>query len=722
MKTRPPRLEISFVVSALVAAVWIVGGGAASQTPVALDGDDIGGIVASRTGPEAGVWVIAETTDLPTKFAKIVVTDAGGRYVIPDLPNATYTVWVRGYGLVDSEKVSARPGQSLDLTAVPAPNAREAAAYYPADSWFSLLRVPPKSAFPGSGLHGNGISERIETQTEYVNRVKGCFLCHQLGNQKTREIPPELGEFDSHADAWARRIQSGQAGPWMSRDLAAIGAPSALGMFADWTDRIAAGEYPTETPPRPAGLERNIVISMWDWGRETSVVHDEISSDRRNPRLNADGKVYGVDEGLDLIVWIDPETHEADERELPLREGERPWASIFGDRVLEPSPYWGEELYWPGPGWTHNPMMDEKGRVWMTHTFRNPGNSPDFCTEGNKFAEYYPMRMAIKQAAVYDPETDETTLVDTCFGTHHLQFGEDADSTLYFSKSGNVVGWIKTKVWDDTQDIERSQGWCPAVVDTNGDGQITVWTEPNEPFDPTKDRRFNISPYGNVVNPVDNSVWWATESGFPSHIGRLELGPNPPETCKAEIYELPMNHPDIPGEYFVARGVDVDRNGVIWAGLAGSGHIASFDRSKCQLLNGPTATGQHCAEGWSFYEAPGPKIADTAINADWFYLTWVDQFDTFGLGANTPMVPGVNGDSILALLPETEEFIRLRVPYPMGFYPRGMDGRIDDPDAGWKGRSLWANFGSVLNWHLEGGKGTRSKAVKFQLRPDPLAK
>ena len=161
---------------------------------------------------------------------------------------------------------------------------------------------------------------------------------------------------------------------------------------------------------------------------------------------------------------------------------------------------------------------------------------------------------------------------------------------------------------------------------------------------------------------------------------------------------------------------------MIWAGLAGTGHLASFDRSKCQVLNGPTATGQHCAEGWTFYEAPGPKITDTAINADWFYLTWVDQFDTFGLGANTPMVPGVNGDSILALQRETAEFIRLRVPYPMRFYPRGMDGRIDDPDAGWKGRSLWANFGSVLNWHLEGGKGTRSKAVKFQLRPDPLAK
>jgi len=72
---------------------------------VAIDTDDIGGIVTSSKGPEAGVWVIAETTDLPTKFRKIAVTDDSGRYVIPDLPDAKYQVWVRGYGLIDSEHV-----------------------------------------------------------------------------------------------------------------------------------------------------------------------------------------------------------------------------------------------------------------------------------------------------------------------------------------------------------------------------------------------------------------------------------------------------------------------------------------------------------------------------------------------------------------------------------------------------------------------------------------
>src|ERR1044072_7905488 len=107
----------------------------------------IGGVVTSRTGPEAGVWVIAETTDLQTKFAKIVVTDERGRYLVPDLPSANYKVWVRGYGLVDSPKVDAKPGASVNLTAVIAPSAKAAAQYYPPMYWYSMLRIPDDTSF-----------------------------------------------------------------------------------------------------------------------------------------------------------------------------------------------------------------------------------------------------------------------------------------------------------------------------------------------------------------------------------------------------------------------------------------------------------------------------------------------------------------------------------------------------------------------------------------------
>src|SRR6266496_6251920 len=114
---------------------------------IAVDNDDIGGVVTSAKGPEAGVWVIAETKDLPTKFVKIVVTDDRGRYLLPDLPKANFNVWVRGYGLVDSPKVQAAPGKVLNLTAVVAPNPRAAADYYPAGYWLSLIRVPEKILF-----------------------------------------------------------------------------------------------------------------------------------------------------------------------------------------------------------------------------------------------------------------------------------------------------------------------------------------------------------------------------------------------------------------------------------------------------------------------------------------------------------------------------------------------------------------------------------------------
>src|SRR5499427_8843136 len=119
---------------------------------VRIGDTDLGGVVTSAQGPEAGVWVIAETTDLPTKFAKIVVTDDFGRFVLPDLPQSTYNVWVRGYGLVDSPKVTATPGKIMNLKAVIAPSPHAAAQYYPAGYWFSLIRVPAKSEFPVRGL------------------------------------------------------------------------------------------------------------------------------------------------------------------------------------------------------------------------------------------------------------------------------------------------------------------------------------------------------------------------------------------------------------------------------------------------------------------------------------------------------------------------------------------------------------------------------------------
>src|SRR6516225_4859315 len=244
--------------------------GPQSVAAPAIDADDIGGVVTSRMGPESGVWVVAETTDLGTRFAKMAVTDDYGRFVIPDLPKATYRVWVRGYGLVDSPKVSTEPGKTLNLTAVIAPSLQAAAQYYPAIYWASMIRVPDRSKFPGTGADGNGIPVGVTSQDVWLNRVKtnGCGNCHQIGNYATRTIPEAFGHFDSSIAAWARRLQSGPAGGDMSFFMAGLLTPEGghLKALADWTDRIKAGEIPSATPPRPVGIERNLVVTVRDWG------------------------------------------------------------------------------------------------------------------------------------------------------------------------------------------------------------------------------------------------------------------------------------------------------------------------------------------------------------------------------------------------------------------------------------------------------------------------
>src|SRR5262249_54124359 len=144
------------------------------------------------------------TVDLPTKFVKIVVTDESGRYLLPQLPQATYKVWVRGYGLVDSAPITTTPGKTINLTASVAPSPRAAAEYYPAIYWFSLLHVPEKNEFPGTGAKGNGIPENMKNQGQWLHLVKtdSCWSCHQLGDKATREIPKHLGHFDSSTAAW----------------------------------------------------------------------------------------------------------------------------------------------------------------------------------------------------------------------------------------------------------------------------------------------------------------------------------------------------------------------------------------------------------------------------------------------------------------------------------------------------------------------------------------
>jgi hypothetical protein len=690
---------------------------AAQQAPaVAIDNDDIGGVVTGANGPEAGVWVIAETTDLPTKFIKTVVTDDQGRYVVPDLPKAKYKVWVRGYGLIDSPKVDGEPGKTVNLTAVKAPDEKAAAHYYPPIYWYSMLKVPAANEFPGTGAQGNGIAEGMKSQPMWVNNIKttGCMSCHALGTEGTRTISKNLGEFKNSAEAWERRIQSGQAMTQMVNVLNRLG-PHALKLWGEWTDRVAAGDLPFDKPARPQGVERNVVITSWDWSTPTGYMHDLISTDRRKPTVNANGKLYGApEESTDYFPVLDPNTHTATQLKHPVRDPKTPSSKAS---PMAPSPYWGPEPIWDSQTSIHNQMMDEKGRVWMAARVRPPAN-PDFCKQGSDHpsAKVFPLQSANRHLSMYDPASEKFTLISTCFPTHHLIFAEDGNNTLWASSGvtgPGAFGWLNRKMFEETGDEVKSQGWSPFVLDTNGNGKRDAYVEPNQPSDPAKDQRVEANFYSVAVNPVDGSVW-GTQLGYPGRVVRVAPGSDPTHTALAEVYEPPF-----PG--YGPRGGDIDRNGVFWASLA-SGHLGKFERSKCKVLNGPTATGKHCPEGWTLYKFPGPQFKDVKDegSAEASYYTWVDQYNTFGLGANVPIATGNMSDAYFALV--DGKFVTIRVPYPMTFFTKWAEGRIDDPNAGWKGRSLWATDSTRTVFHVEGGTENRPKVYRMQLRPDPLAK
>ena len=713
---RKPVLLSALTVFAIAALLFAAAGAQQQAASVAIDPDDIGGVVRGPNGPEAGVWVIAETRDLPVRYIKSVVTDDQGRFVVPDLPKARYSVWARGYGLVDSDKTTSEPGQTVNITAKAAPDEKAAAHYYPAIYWYSMLHIPTEAELQNKDLFRANM-----TQRQWIGSMKniGCVGCHQLGQLSTRTIPPSLGQFKSGEDAWHRRVQSGQAGAMMLGQMNNLG-PGSFKLYGDWTDRIAKGELPKVKPQRPQGVERNIVVTLRDWMNEKQYLHDLISSDRRHPTVNANGPVYGSPEySSDTMPILDVVENKATTFKLPVRDPQMPLSLGPGHaaalELLQPSPYWGPEQLWDTRANNHNSMFDKEGRLWLAATVRAPEN-PAFCKAGSDHpsAKAFPTERAVRHLAMFDPKTKKYSFVDTCYGTHHPQFGYDANDTLWTSGGGPVLGWLNTKQFLQTGDAAKAQGWTAFILDTNGNGKRDEgYTEPGQPIDPAKDARVVTPYYAVMPNPVDGSIWGAM-IGNPGAVVRVMPGPNPPATALTEVYNVAA-----PG--FGARGGDIDGNGVVWVSLA-SGHMGEFDRRKCKgPLNGPKATGDHCPEGWTLHKYPGPGFEGIGDNsAESSYYSWVDQHDTFGLGRNVPMSTGNLNDGIIAYA--NGRMVTLRVPYPIGFYAKGLDGRIDDPGAGWKGRGLWSANGDRTPWLIEGGKGTRPLAAHFQLRPDPLAK
>src|ERR1700730_12483 len=396
------------------------------------------------------------------------------------------------------------------------------------------------------------MSVNIKIHQAWLNIIKptGCIACHSIGPPGTRKITAALGHS---AEAWAQRIQSGQAETNMVNTVSQIDPQLAFQYFGDWTDRIAKGELPFAQPPRPQGVERNIVVTLWDWSRPTAYMHDLTPTDRRNPTVNANGKLYGTTEdSTDYLPILDPAHNSASEIKHPVRDTNTPTSKTA---PLEPSPYWGAEPIWDSQTTTHNPMMDEKGRVWFTARVRPPANR-DFCKQGSSHpsAQVFPLQESNRHLSMYDPASGKFTLISTCFPTHHLNFATDANQTLWTRagwphKPGG--GWHNRKMFEEIADEQKSQGWAPFVLDTNGSGKRDDYVEPNQPTDPAKDKRIvpGSRPYAVMPNPTAASIWYTVAIfGGPPGFLRYE-----PATGLSEVYH-------VPSPAFGIRGGDIDQN------------------------------------------------------------------------------------------------------------------------------------------------------------------
>jgi hypothetical protein len=650
------------------AAIVAVGAGGGSPVRAQSDQSFISGTVLNLSDgkPEAGVWVIAETEALPTPFRKIVVTDDSGKFVLPDLPIARYHVWVRGYGLKDSAPVDAAPGADLRLPASSAANSQDAASVYPAQYWFSLYQPPSPEELPNTIVFYPGIpAAKLDGRDMWIAEFKlTCMLCHQIGTAIARQnTKPEDWEATWHRAGFMNMTADGLGREVLKKSL------------VNWTNRIAAGETPN-APPRPTGVERNVVITEWQWGAFNSYIHDEVTTDKRNPTLYPYGPVWGIDIGTDTLWKLDPTTSKISSYHVPVRgDYKTSWSETFSS--------WGVYTWVANP---HNPMLDEKNHVWITTQIRDKNNQPKW----EKSTIVYQPGFAPasdsetpsssgRQLGYFDVNTEKFVLIDTIYGTHHLQF--DSQGRLWTSLDPRGLGMFDPSKFDPG----NPEG-------TEGQAQKLFMKQ-----DPNTGQDLAAGGYGIAVNPVDQTIWRANPfAGGPAN----DILKFDPKTGVHTAYPLPP-----PGRG--PRGIDATTDGKIWF-ATGSGHLGRFD---------PTT------EKFTYWELPGPKLKTTGAetgSAEMPYYIWVDQFNTFGMGKDMVVTCGTNSDSMVLFDPLTEKFSIIRIPYPLSFYSRGLDGRIDDASAGWKGRGLWATYGEDPNMFVE--QTQRSNAVHIQLRPDPLAR
>ena len=662
---RPPRF-LQAVALALLVPLARTGRVATGQEALV----NIAGEVRNRAtgGAEAGVWVIAETHGLPSEFRRIVVTDDRGRFLVPALPVERYQVWVRGYGLRDSDRVAVAPGVPVRLLVDSAASPKEAARIYPASYWLTLFEPPAKSELPPG----------FASPSQWVTEMKlGCIRCHQLGSPivQSRTRP------ESWEALWVQRPNEGATADTLGRDITAKA-------FANWAARIGRGEVPS-APPRPAGIERNVVITQWDWGGEHSYIHDIISTDKRRPTLYANGRIWGVDFGSDQLWWLDPRTHRTGHYPVPTTNVlNRPVAPVAGAIVYN------------NPANPHVLTLDDRGRVWMAVQTRRerPEDMPAWvgsvidnvqAVDGPDAVDPLPtFRTGThhRQLMFFETATERFVTIGTAYGTNHLQF--DTHDRLWTSGDSISLGMLDTRRIDPRQPCETATLAQKAFVSIDRSGASR-----------------GGGGYGIGVSDRDGTVWrtntYIAETGAPdsrSMAGQNTIVKFDPAKRTFTSYPLPP-----PGRS--AIGIDVGADGRVWFGTA-SGHLGRFDPA---------------TERFTYWATPGPQMkvsGEERQGGDFHYNVFVDRYDTSGLGAGTVLLTGANSDALVVFDPRRERFSIIRVPYPLVMYHRGIDGRIDDPRGGWKGRGLWIDDSNDPARFIEHGKGVVSHV---QVRPHPLA-
>jgi streptogramin lyase len=635
---------------------------------VIVDAHSIGGTVLNNAtrAVEAGVWVIAETNSLPTPLRRIVVTDEQGRFLLPDLPPAAYDVWVRGYGLRDSTRVTAAPGDRLTLLASTA-NQREAAEIYPSSYWLSLYTPPLQHELPSA----------FDNTAHWISDMKlGCMRCHQFGSRvfhtRTRASAWE--------DAWHGNATE-------TRTADALGRVIFARTLAEWTSRIAAGDVP-EAPRRPTGIERNVVVTQWQWGRADSYIHDEIATDKRQPTLYPYGNVWGVDFGQDLLWALDPKTHRVSSYKVPTAN------------VLARSSAPARGVVYDNPANPHVPTMDATGKVWIAAQTRrerredSPAWVPDVMVNVHAGAgavsdtpSAWSEGTHHRQLTYFDTKSEEFVLIDTAYGTNHLQF--DSRGRLWTSGDSVGVGMFDPTLFDPQKSRETTARAQRVFVS----------------IDPKTGKSVAGGGYGITVSPLDGSVWRTNTYIGQSGAADTNALAGQNKIVKFDPMHATFTHYPLPPPGRSPIGIDATTDGVIWFGTA-SGHLGRFDPK---------------TERFKYWASPGPKLRGSGPavgSADFHYNIFVDRFDTLGLGRDQVILTGANSDALIIFDPAKESFTVLRVPYPLGLYHRGLDGRIDDENAGWKGRGLWLNYGGDPVSFVETKIGS---VCHIQLRPNPLA-